>query len=142
MTPLYDFRSITTVDIPACFKIAALSMQDDKQNQFKAACRDDPYDHEEGMRGALQHWTKPGSRSQTVLATDRNSGAVVGWMVWNYHEPKPEIPVAELEPVSEQEGQKTQQARSSKARLEAYSSSEMQKWMKVLTPAKELARCS
>jgi ribosomal protein S18 acetylase RimI-like enzyme len=82
----FTLRPLTAEDIPECAKIAGQAFETDRQTQFKAACKANPYNHEDGMRGGLEYWvesTRNGTRNYDMsVCIDETSNKIAGWVVW------------------------------------------------------------
>ncbi|WPH02489.1 Hypothetical protein R9X50_00535400 [Acrodontium crateriforme] len=160
----FTLRPLENADVATCAHIAGEAFKKDRHTQLKTRCPENPYDHEEGMKGAFAHWlSRPSGTIEGTVAVDQTSGQVVGWIVWGFRgfdddasrqgkvEENPEEKVEEktkdevkdkvevekeqIEPDTAPPTESTPPVKKrTRASLEEYTSADLQTWMKRLMP--------
>ena len=84
MAPYKLFQVIES-DVPVLARIAHSAFAEDRHTRLRALNPVNPYNHEETMQEALQHWfSLPNGQVHLVKAVDETSGKPVGWVCWGH----------------------------------------------------------
>ena len=149
----FSIQPVTESDIPNLAKIAGNAFQTDRHTQMKGLGKK-PYNHEEGMRGALAHWLTRTRKCAVVKAVDDNTGENLGWVCWAFYgyEQKGTFSVVKntdvddgsanqsesvgrrAEPSLHTETEDKSSGQDSIARLEAMTDADMEQWQEKLMP--------
>lgn len=146
----FTLRPMAADDVDACARVAGLAFQSDRHTQLKALDPDDPYDHEQGMKGGLQYWlgSSPSGIVESTVAVSNSTSEIVGWVAWGFHrfnsaeaDAKHQAEIKELtrSPSSKDDplpeiSTEYDPSKSMRQNLEGYTGQDMSNWMKKLMP--------
>jgi ribosomal protein S18 acetylase RimI-like enzyme len=157
----FTIEPVVQSDIAALAKISGNTFEDDRHTQMKMLGKH-PYDHEGGMKQALESWLAS-ERCIVFKAADKETGEPMGWNCWGFRGfEREEVESVGLrkqsgkeevaEVAEEHEGRGTQETTKQEipkeepeteleeeaddpiARLEAHTDASMKQWMELLMP--------
>ncbi|KAJ3229635.1 hypothetical protein HDU81_005201 [Chytriomyces hyalinus] len=127
-------------DIPTLASIAGSSFDTDRHTQMKMKGAK-PYNHEEGMKGALTHWMNRPAKCTVLKAVDEESGAIAGWVCWAMSGYETEPAVVTALPAPEESSEvEAAVPEDPIERLEAMTNADMNDWYAKLTPPNKKVR--
>ncbi|KAI8831831.1 acyl-CoA N-acyltransferase [Chytriomyces cf. hyalinus JEL632] len=139
--PSFTIEPAVPADIPVLAYIAGSSFQSDRHTQMKMKGAK-PYNHEEGMTGALTHWMDRPAKCTVLKVVDAESGAIAGWVCWamSGYEAEPVVVTAVPAPDEPSQAEEAAVPEDPIERLEAMTNADMNNWYTKLTPPHKKVR--
>lgn len=140
MSSSFSLQVAVPADASSLADICGASFETDRHTQLKAAHPTKPYNHAEGMKGALEHWLSlPKTKIEITKAVDDSTGEILGLVAWGFRlqqpqsAPKEEPRKEDKEQSTPDEGQ-TDEPTDALEQLNAFTSKHMVDFMERIMP--------
>ena len=130
----FSLQRVTEADIPALTAIFSAAFAKDTNTQLKLVGKD-PNSQADGMGIGIRQWLKYSDKIDILKAVDDSTGEIMGWTAWGrrgYDNPPAQATTETLKQPEVEEAEKY--IEDPVERLEALTSSDMDRWIKKIMP--------